>query len=63
VVLEQALERYNAELATLTGGAVKKASEVQRLVGWLAGKGCFVDSLDQEAVEGAIKELKEKLGE
>lgn len=61
VVLEQALERYNAELATLTGGCVKKASEVQKLVGWLAGRGCYVDSLDQESVEGAIAELKQQL--
>lgn len=58
VVLEQALERYNTELAELTGGAVKKASEVQRLVGWLAGKGCYVDSLDQEAVEGMLAGLR-----
>lgn len=58
MVLEQALERYNAELATLTGGCVKKASEVQKLVGWLAGRGCYVDSLDQEAVEGMLAELR-----
>lgn len=60
-VLEQAHAKYNAELAELTGGCVKKASEVQKLIGWLAGKGCYVDSLDQEAVEGMIGELRERL--
>ena len=56
-VLEEAHERYNAELAELTGGAVKKASEVQKLTGWLAGWSCYMDSLDSDAVEAKLAEL------
>jgi DNA polymerase len=58
VVLEQALTRYNAELAALTGGAVTAGSQGARLIGWLAGKGCFVESLEAEVVEGKLTELR-----
>ena len=55
VIVEAALERYNAELAALTGGTVTAASEVQRLSGWLGALGVRLDSLDEEHVEEALK--------
>jgi len=54
-IVEQALARYNAELAALTGGEVSAASEVQKLSRWLQGLGCWLDSLDEEHVEAALK--------
>ena len=53
-IVEAALERYNAELCTLTGGAVTKASEVQGLREWLEAQGCFTPSLDEDAVTSAL---------
>ena len=47
-VINQAHARYNAELAGLTGGTVSKASELQRLIGWLGAAGVHADSLDEE---------------
>lgn len=47
-VINQAHARYNAELAALTGGTVSKASELQRLIGWLGAAGVHTDSLDEE---------------
>jgi DNA polymerase len=35
-ILEQALDKYNEELESITGGMVKKASEVAKLKTWLA---------------------------
>lgn len=51
-VLEQAQERYGAELQALTGGV--KPSEVQALRGWLAGRGVYTDNLDADAIEGLL---------
>lgn len=47
-IIEQAHERYNTELAALTGGAVARASELQKLIGWLEGQGVRTGSLDEE---------------
>lgn len=49
-ILDQALIKYNAELETLTGGAVKKASEVQKLIAWLETHGVYTRSLDADAI-------------
>lgn len=54
-IVQQASERYNGELRQLTGGVVTKASEVQALRGWLAALGCYTDSLDEDAVDGLLK--------
>lgn len=56
-VIEQAFERYNAELHALTGGAVDKASQLERLRGWLAGRGWHVGSLDEEGLEAELRKL------
>src|SRR5574340_627316 len=37
-IIEQAHDCYNAELQALTGGVVERASQVQRLIGWLGGR-------------------------
>lgn len=50
-ILDAALDRYNAELSELTGGAVGKASEVQKLTVWLASQGVNTRSLDADALE------------
>lgn len=53
-VLEQAHARYNEELREITGGAVAAASEVAKLLAWLHGAGVHLDTLDQDAVDGAL---------
>lgn len=56
-IIDQAHARYNVELGTLTGGTVERASEVQKLQGWLGARGVHLASLDEEAVEEALKTL------
>lgn len=55
LIVQQAHGRYNAELPALTGGAVTKASEVERITGWLAGRGVHVDGLTEESVDAALQ--------
>lgn len=62
-LVDEVLARSNAELATLTGGEVQKASEVQKMTAWLAGQGVFVNSLDEENVADEIASLDKKLDE
>jgi len=47
-IIEQAHEQYNLELHTLTNGAVGKASELQKLIGWCGAYGVHTHSLDEE---------------
>lgn len=54
-ILDQALAKYNAELHELTGGAVKAASEVQKLLGWLGAYGVSARSLDSDSVSDLLK--------
>lgn len=56
-IIEQAYERYNAELYTLTGGAVEKASQLARMQGWLAGHGVYMPSMDEDAITEALKDV------
>ena len=53
VIVNEAHERYNSELAALTG--IDAASKVQQLLGWLRACGVHLDSLDEEAVDAALK--------
>jgi len=55
-VLEQAFARYDAELYSLTGGAVARASELARLTEWLKTRGVFTASLDEDAISDLLKE-------
>lgn len=52
-VMDQALERYGAECEALTGGL--GPSQVQKLGGWLMGRGVTLRSLDAEAVDAALR--------
>jgi DNA polymerase len=52
-IVEAVLERYNGELLAITG--IDAASKVQQLQGWLHAAGVHLDSLDEEAVEEALK--------
>lgn len=54
-IIEQASERYTAELVALTDGAVKTANELKKLLAWLRANGAPMLSLDAEAVEAALK--------
>lgn len=54
-IIEQAHERYTAELQTLTGGTVGAASEIAKLSGWLGAQGVHMASLDAEHVEAALE--------
>lgn len=56
-LVDAALERYNAELRTLTGGVVERASEVQKLTGWLGAHGVHMASMDEDAVTEALKDV------
>jgi DNA polymerase len=62
-IVDAALERYNAELRELTGGVVERASEVQKLSGWLGGMGISVASLDEDAVADALLRLEALVSE
>lgn len=63
VIVEGCLERYNAELNTLTGGAVPEASKLERLKGWLAGQGVHMGdgrgSMDEDAIAAKLKALEQ----
>lgn len=53
-IVEQCLERYNAELFALTG--IERASMVQQIQGYLHGCGVHLDSLDEDSVGAALKD-------
>lgn len=52
-VLEQAQEKYGEQFAVITGGLTP--TQVQATQGWLRAKGVFMDSLDAEAIDEALK--------
>lgn len=53
VVMQQAHLRYHAELQRMTG--IDSASKVAQIQSWLRERGVFLESLDEEAVEEALK--------
>lgn len=53
-IIDQAHARYNAELRTLTGGTVERASELAKLQGWLGAQGVHAAAMDEEAIEGLL---------
>lgn len=53
-ILDTALLRYNAELSTLTGGVVGKASETMKLRSWIAGRGLTLPDMTAVTVEDAL---------
>lgn len=50
-IVEQATNRYNAELLRITHGAVKSSSEVAKTIEWLQTQGVYLPDLDEETVE------------
>lgn len=52
-VLDQAIVKYGIEMRQLTGCA---PTEVSKIIGWLRAFGVHTDSLDEEAVEGLLKQ-------
>lgn len=61
-LVENCLKQYDAELAQLTGGAVERASQLERLKGWLAGQGVRVGSgpgaMDEDAIDALLDTLQ-----
>lgn len=55
-VIEQAFTRYDAELRSITGGAVERASQLERLKIWLGTQGVHAYSMDADALEELLKE-------
>ncbi len=53
-VLIQATHKYNAELRTLTNGAVEAASEVEALRMWCNARGCMFGNLDAEVIDDVL---------
>lgn len=61
-VLQQAHEKYNAELYKITGGFVARASEISKLQEWVSDcTGYRMSSGDTEAVEEAIAYLYKRI--
>lgn len=56
-IMEAAFERYNTELAAITGGAVTAASQLERLKGWLAAHSVYMDVMDEEAIDAVLPTL------
>lgn len=57
-IVEQAKERYTAELIDITSGEVQSVGELAKIIRWLASRGVHMASLDSEAVEAGIARLK-----
>jgi DNA polymerase len=60
-IIEQAFERYNTELHVLTGGAVERASELDKLKGWMHAQGFHMDSMDEAGIADAVKRIEYSL--
>lgn len=52
-ILGDALNKYGAEMRSLTGGVVEQSSQLERLKGWLGGHGVVIRSFDEKAGEVA----------
>lgn len=50
-IIQQASERYGQELLQLAGC---RPTELQKLSGWLHGRGVRMDSMEEEAIEAAL---------
>lgn len=62
VLVEQCLKQYDAELHRLTGGAVERASQLERLKGWCAAQGFHIrdgaGAMDDDAIESYLKQTE-----
>lgn len=55
-IVEQATERHNYELQTITHGAVETYSKVADTLRWMATQGVYLAELDEETVEIELTE-------
>jgi DNA polymerase len=53
-ILSQVEDKYNAELCTLTGGAVETSTQLPALKAWLAGLGVNLPSITKDLLEEAL---------
>jgi len=53
-IVEQAYEKYNAELRERTHGAVENSTEVAKMLKWMAAQGVHLHELDEETVTEAL---------
>lgn len=60
-IVSQCLERFDAELCALTGGQVERASQLERLKGWLSGQGVYMadgpGAMDDDAITARLAKL------
>lgn len=54
-IYEQAEIKYTAELVEITNGTANTAGEVQKIIGWMGGRGVYVTELDADAVTEALE--------
>lgn len=57
-IVEQAYEKYNAELQALTGGEVQAASELDPIKAWLSKRGVTCHSLKEEVLDEMVADMK-----
>jgi DNA polymerase len=56
-IVEQCLESFDGEIRRITGGAVERTSQLERLKGWLHAFGIHMDEMDAEAIEAKLETL------
>lgn len=54
-IVDQVLAKYDAKLATVTGGAVEKCSQIERLKQWCATRGVLSASYDADSIAALLK--------
>ena len=54
-IINQAFERYEAELYGLTDGVVDSAGKIQKLMGWLGAHGVHMDNMQSETIEETLE--------
>lgn len=55
-VVEQAMQRYSAELAQITSYHVLKHTDVQGTLAWMQTRGVYLPNLDEDMVEESLKQ-------
>lgn len=56
-LLQEATAHYTQELQQVTGGEVRTVGEVAKMVAWLASKGTFINDMQAETINEALKEF------
>lgn len=53
-IINQAFERYEAELYGLTDGFVDSAGKIQKLMGWLGARGVLMDNMQSDTIDETL---------